>query len=126
MTAILAKEEEDLKKGRSRSIYVVTTQGSGGQKRKYPYNIASTEKKYVKKQNTGVKGNNKNVPYTSNAPKNEGFKRKCNYCHKFGHKKIDCRKLKAVQENKGDEGRVQLVRRSTCSCKTTQEFKLFL
>ena len=50
-----------MKQGRSRSIYVVTTQGSGGQKRKYPYNTASNEKKYVKKQNTGVKGNDKNV-----------------------------------------------------------------
>ena len=49
MTAILVKEEEVIKKGRSRSIYVVTTQGSGGQKRKYTYNIASNEKKYVKK-----------------------------------------------------------------------------
>ena len=30
MTAILAKEKEDRKKGRSRSISMVTTQGSGG------------------------------------------------------------------------------------------------
>ena len=40
---------------------------------------------------------------TSNAPKNEGFKGKCNYFHKFGHKNIDCRKLKVVHENKGDD-----------------------
>ena len=40
--------------------------------------------------------NGKNVPSTSNAPKNGGFKGKCNYCHKFGHKKTDCRKLKVV------------------------------
>ena len=58
-----------------------------GQKRKHPYNTASNEKKYVKKKNTSVKGNDKNVPSTSNAPKNEDFKGKCNYCHKFGHKK---------------------------------------
>ena len=76
---------------------------SWGQKRKYPYNTASNEKKYVKKKNTGVNGNDKNVPSTSNAPKNEGFKGKCNYCHKFGHKKIDCKKLKVVQESKGDD-----------------------
>ena len=103
MTAILAKEEENMKKGRSRSIYVLTTQDGGGQKRKYPYNTASKEKKYVKKHNTSAKGNGKNVPSTSNAPKNEGFKGKCNYCHKFGHKKTYCRELKAVQENKGDD-----------------------
>ena len=60
MTAILAKEEEDMKKGRSKSISMVTTQGSGDQKRKYPYNTTSNEKKYVKKQNNGVKGNDKN------------------------------------------------------------------
>ena len=76
MTAILDKEEEAMKKGRSRSISMVTTQGSWGQKRKYPYNTSSNEKKYVKKQNSSVKGNDKNVPSTSNAPKNEGFKGK--------------------------------------------------
>ena len=103
MTAILLKEEEDMKKVRSKRISMATTQGSGGQKRKYSYNTASNEKKYVKKQKTGVKGNDKNVPSTSYAPQNEGFKGKCNYCHKFGHKKIDCEKLKDVQENKGDD-----------------------
>ena len=92
-----------MKQGRSKSISVVTTQGSGGQKRKYPYNTTSNEKKYVKKQNNGVKGNDKNVPFTSNAPKHEGFKGKCNYFYNFRHKKTNCRKLKAVQENKGDD-----------------------
>ena len=76
MVAILAKEEEDMKKGRSNSISMVTTLGSGGQKRKYPNNTTSNEKKYVKKQNTGAKGNDKYVPSTSNTPKNEGFKGK--------------------------------------------------
>ena len=103
MNVILAKEEGDMKKGRSKSISLLTTQDSGGHKRKYPYNIASNEKKYVKKQNTSAKGNGKNMPSISNAPKNEGFKGKCNYHRKFGHKKIDCRKLKVVQEKKGDD-----------------------
>ena len=97
MIAILAKEEEeDMKKGRSKSIYLLTTQDGGGQKRKYPYNTTSNEKKYVKKKNIGAKGNDTNVSSTFNAPKNEGFKGKCNYCHKFGHKKTYCRKLKVV------------------------------
>ena len=91
-----------MKNGRSISIYVVTTQGGGDQKKKYPYIAASNEKKSVKKQNVDTKGNGKNVPFTSNAPKNEGFKGKCNYCHKFGHKKSNCRKLKAIQERKGN------------------------
>ena len=85
-----------MKKGRFKSIPVLTTQDSGGQKRKYLYNTTSNEKKYVKKKNTDAKGNGKNVSSTSNAPKNEGFKGKCNYCHKFGYKKIDYRKLKVV------------------------------
>ena len=33
-----------MKKGRSKSIYVLTTQDGGGQKRKYPYNTTSNEK----------------------------------------------------------------------------------
>ena len=40
------------------------------------------------------------MPSTSNAPKNEGFKGKCNYCHKFWYKKTNCRKLKVIQEKK--------------------------
>ena len=36
-----------------------------------------------------------------NAPKNEGFKEKCNYRKKFGHKKADCKKLKAMLKRKG-------------------------
>ena len=85
------------------SISMVTTQGSGGQERNYPYNTASNEKKHVNKQNTGVKGNGKNVSSTSNTPKNESFKGKCNYCHKFEYKKTNCKKLKTVQEKKGDD-----------------------
>ena len=42
------------------------------------------------------------MPSTSNAPKNEGFKGKYNYCHKFRHKKTYWRKLKGVQEKKGN------------------------
>ena len=41
-----------MRKGRSRSISMVTTQGSEGKKRKYPNDTASNEKTYVKKQDT--------------------------------------------------------------------------
>ena len=91
-----------MKKERSRIISMVTTQGCRGQKRKYPYSTASNEKKYVKKKNTGAQGNGMNVPSISNAPENEGFKGKYNYCHKCGHKKTDCKKLKVVQDKKGN------------------------
>ena len=70
-----------MKNGRSRSIYVLTTQDGGGQKRTYPYNTTFNEKTYVKKHNTSAKANGKKVPYSFNAPNNEGFKGKCNYCH---------------------------------------------
>ena len=82
---------------------MVITQGSEGQKRKYPNNTASNEKKYVKKQDTGAKGNGNNMPFTSNAHKNKGFKGKGNYCHNFGHKKTNCMKLKVVREKKDDD-----------------------
>ena len=51
-------------------------------------------------QNVDAKDNGTNVPSTSNAPKNEGFKGKYNYFHKFRNKKTDCGKLKVVQEKK--------------------------
>ena len=35
------------------------------------------------------------VASTSNEAKNGGFKGKCNFYHKFGHKKVDFHKLKA-------------------------------
>ena len=82
---------------------MLTTQDGGGQKRKYPYNTASNEKKCAKMQNTSAKGNGKNMPSNSNAPKNGGFKGKCNYCNKFRHKKTYCKMLKVIQENKGDD-----------------------
>ena len=50
----------------------------------------------------GDKKNGPNVASTSNEAKSGGFKGKCNYCHKFGHKKMDCRKLKANLEKKGN------------------------
>ena len=103
MTSILTKEEEHMKKGQIHEYFLCDSQGDGGQKRKYPYTAASNEKKLVKKQHAGAKGNGKNVSSTSNAPKNEGFKGKCNYCHKFGHKKTDCRKLNVVQEKNGHD-----------------------
>ena len=77
----------------------MTTQGSGGQKRMYPCTTTSNEKKPIKKQNTNVKGNGKNVSSNFNDPKNKYFKGKYNYCHEFRHEK-DCRKLKVIREKK--------------------------
>ena len=59
MNAIFTKEKEDMKKGSSRSISVVTIQGSGSQKRNTPSTASSNEKKSAKNQNTDAKGNGK-------------------------------------------------------------------
>ncbi|XP_041003987.1 uncharacterized protein LOC121249343 [Juglans microcarpa x Juglans regia] len=48
-----------------------------------------------------------------NEPKNEGFMRRCNFYHLFGHKKVDCRKFKAWLDKKG-----------TCSLLVCFEFNL--
>ena len=37
---------------------------------------------------------------TCNEANSGGFKEKCNFCQKFGHKKVDYRKLKAYFEKK--------------------------
>ena len=39
---------------------------------------------------------------SSTGHKDEMFKEKCNFCHKFGHKKADYRKLKSYLEKKGN------------------------
>ena len=80
---------------------MVSNHNNNSQKRKPPQKNANDNKPF-KKQNTGNKGNGQGTTLASNAPKNEGFKGKCNYCQKFGHKMADCRKLKAKQEKKGN------------------------
>ena len=50
----------------------------------------------------GAKKNGPNMASTSNEAKIGCFKGKYNYCHKFGHKKMDNHKLKANLEKKGN------------------------
>ena len=93
MTAILAKEEDDMRKGRARSISMLTNQ-TNPQKRKFTSNVSSDHKPLKKKvMNTKGKGQGQEGS-SSSGHKDEMFKGKCNFCHKFGHKKADCRKLK--------------------------------
>ena len=48
----------------------------------------------------GAKKNGPSMASTSNEAKSGGFKGKCNFCHKFEHKKVNCCKLKAYLEKK--------------------------
>ena len=50
----------------------------------------------------GAKKNGPSVASTSNEAKSGGFKGKYNFYHKFGHKKVDCRKLNVYLEKKGN------------------------
>ena len=57
--------------------------------------------KLIRKNIMNTKGNGKNVKSKvdvisfSSSRKYKGFKGKCNYCHKTGHRKENCWKLKA-------------------------------
>ena len=98
MTTILAKEEEDLKKGKARSISMVTNPNNS-QKRK-PTSNNSSDQRPSKKKGNHPKGNGQGSS-SSAGHKNEYFKGKCNFCQYFGRKKADFRKLKAHLEKKG-------------------------
>ncbi|XP_062111761.1 uncharacterized protein LOC133823166 isoform X2 [Humulus lupulus] len=97
MSAILAKEEEDMRKGRARSISMVTNPNNSHKKKFTPSN--SSDQKHHKKKTVSSKGSGQSVS-SSIGHKNEFFKGKCNFCQNFGHKKADCRKLKAHVEKK--------------------------
>ena len=103
MTVILAKEEDDMRKGRARSISMLTNQ-TNPQKRKFTSNVSSDHKPLKKKVvNTKGKGQGQGQDGpSSSGHKDEMFKGKCNFCHKFGHKKADCRKLKSYLDKKGN------------------------
>ena len=89
MTTILAKEEDELKKGRARSVAMVSNHNNS-HKREPPHKSAK-DNKLFKKQNMGNKGSGQGTGLASNASKSEGFKGKCNYCQKFRHKIAYCR-----------------------------------
>ena len=100
MTTTLAKEEDGIKKGRARIVFVITDNSS--QKRKTPPRSSNDQRLSFKKKNVGAKKNVPGVAATSNEANSGGFKGKYNFCHKFGHKKVDCGKLKAYLEKKGN------------------------
>ena len=96
MTTILVKEEDDIKKEKERTIFVIT--GNTSQKKKTPLRNSNDNKLFKKFK--GAKKSGQNVASISNDANSIGFKRKCNFCHKFGHKKTDCHKLSAYLKKK--------------------------
>ena len=72
MTTILAKEEDDIKKGRARTISVITN--SSNQKRKIPPKSSNDQRPPFKNKNMGAKKNGPSVASTSNEVKSEDFK----------------------------------------------------
>lgn len=68
------------------------------QKKNFPHKHSS---KPFKKKATSGKANPRAGAFSSNTKK-DAFSGKCNFCHKFGHKKVDYRKFKAWLEKKGD------------------------
>ena len=101
MTAILTKEEDDIKVRRKHSISKVTTKDGTNQKKKNFFEKGNRNLQF-KKGRTNVKAIPSSAIRHSNGAKVEGFKGKCNFCHKFGHKKVDCRNFKAYLEKKGN------------------------
>ncbi|KAG6641745.1 hypothetical protein CIPAW_09G096200 [Carya illinoinensis] len=94
MTAIVTQEEEMMRKAKSHAAFMVTV--DKGKKKFFKSNSNNfyKMKKYGKPpQQAGM-----SIP---NRPKKEVFKRKCNFCHLFGHKSIDCRRFKSWLDKKG-------------------------
>ncbi|XP_022842963.1 uncharacterized protein LOC111366434 [Olea europaea var. sylvestris] len=73
MTTILAKEANNIKMGRARSVAMVTNQNNNDQKR-MPLQKITNDNKPFKKHNTSNKANGQGALLVSNVPKNEGFK----------------------------------------------------
>ena len=95
MTVILSKEGEDMKKRRSKSISMLTTQDSGGQKRKFLIIQLPMRRSMLRSRILLPRVMARMCLLFPMPPRMRAFKGKCNYCLKFGHKKTNCRKLKA-------------------------------
>ncbi|KAL5553643.1 hypothetical protein UlMin_041044 [Ulmus minor] len=101
MTTILAKEEDDIKNGRGRSVSVVSNLEHSSQKKNFSHKRFSKQfkKKPANEKPTSRKPN-AHTGVQSSGTKKDSFPGKCNFCHKFGHKKIDCMKFKTWLEKK--------------------------
>ena len=72
IATILAKEEDNIKEWKRKTVFVITD--SNSQKRKTPPMNFNFQRSPFKKKNIGAKKNGSNVASTSNEAKSEGFK----------------------------------------------------
>ncbi|KAG2725088.1 hypothetical protein I3760_01G050000 [Carya illinoinensis] len=94
MIAIVTQEEEMIKKVKSHAVFMVTV--DKGKKKFFKSNNSNFRK--MKKSDKPPQQASMSVP---NGPKKEVFKGKCNFCHLFGHRRIDCKKFMALLDKKG-------------------------
>ncbi|KAG6645088.1 hypothetical protein CIPAW_08G099000 [Carya illinoinensis] len=94
MTTSVTQEDEIMKKAKSHDAFMVTV--DKGKKKFFKGNSSNFCK--MKKSRKPPQQASMTVP---NGPKKEIFKGKCNFCHLFGHKRVDCRKFKAWLDKKG-------------------------
>ncbi|KAJ9689270.1 hypothetical protein PVL29_014779 [Vitis rotundifolia] len=89
LMSIVVQHEVSMKKNETRSIALVTDQGSNI-KKKPPHKNFGGSKQFKRRGNSSQGGSSASA--SSNATKNEKFKGKCNFCHKIGHKQRRRRK----------------------------------
>ncbi|EXB28913.1 hypothetical protein L484_012672 [Morus notabilis] len=95
-----------MKNKKSQSVLMVSDQGDNSQKKgdcsqkKKFFSQNKAGKKYFKEGNHEKSGSH-NANTSATGTKNERFKGNCNFCHKYGHNKVDCRKFKAWLDKKG-------------------------
>ncbi|RVW21903.1 Retrovirus-related Pol polyprotein from transposon TNT 1-94 [Vitis vinifera] len=97
LMSIVVQHEVSLKKHETHSLALVTNQASNV-KKKPPHKNFGGSKQFKRKGNSNQGTSNASV--SSNAAKSEKFKGKCNFCHKIGHKQVDCFKFKNWLEKK--------------------------
>ncbi|KAL6336430.1 hypothetical protein AAG906_014602 [Vitis piasezkii] len=92
--SIVVQHEVLLKKNET---HFLTDQWSN-MKKKLPHKNSGDSKQFKRKGNSSQGASSASA--SSNATRNEKFKGKCNFCHKIGHKQVDCFKFKNWLEKK--------------------------
>ena len=89
LISIVTQAEEDMRKGKVRTVNVVSHGSSSGHQKE------NKERSYHGKKKGNTKDNHLK-------PKKAQFKGNCRFCKKYGHKKADCFKFKKwVEKKKG-------------------------
>ncbi|KAG7960597.1 hypothetical protein I3843_10G132500 [Carya illinoinensis] len=94
MIAIVTQEEKMMKKAKSHAAFMVIV--DKGKKKFFKSNSSNFRK--MKKYEKPPQQASMSVP---SGPKKEVFRGKCNFCHLFGYRRIECRKFKSWLDKKG-------------------------